>query len=111
MTDIQAADFNFSPEHRAYFDELCLAVKDAQDYPDHWDQSDWHCNTSHCVAGFGDMRRNGLSPQDVWPQTTRLSAFAIDYPYWGLDAEIFSGGNTLKMILEYLEQIRVYGCE
>lgn len=103
------ADFDFTPEHRAYFDELCLAVKDAQDNPDHWDQSDWHCNTSHCIGGFGDMRRNGLSPQDAWPQT--VTVFAIDYPYWGLEAEIFSGSNSLTTILECLEFIRVHGFE
>ena len=105
------ADFDFTPEHRAYFDELCLAVKDAQDNPDHWDQSDWHCNTSHCIGGFGDMRRNDLLPQDKWPweRAPVPSAFALDYPYWKANAEIFCGRNTLEMIVEHLEHIRIHG--
>ena len=104
-------DFDFTPEHRVYFDELCLAVKDAQDNPNHWNQRYWHCNTSHCIAGFADMRRNALLPQGAWPHNQRISAFAIDYPYWGIDAEIFSSGNTLKTILGCLEHIRVHGFE
>lgn len=30
--------------------DLVLATIEAN--PSHWDQSDWHCGTSHCFAGF-----------------------------------------------------------
>lgn len=28
-------------------------------HPEHWDQSTWHCDTSHCVAGFAQIREAG----------------------------------------------------
>jgi hypothetical protein len=106
------ADFDFTPEHRAYFDELRLAVQDAQNNPDHWDQSHWHCQTSHCIAGFGDMRRNGLAPQDEFPKDKpEIAQFAFDYPYWRVKAEIFASTNSMATILECLENIRVNGFE
>jgi hypothetical protein len=30
--------------------------------PQHWDQSDWHCQTSHCVAGVAEMFSLNLDP-------------------------------------------------
>jgi len=28
--------------------------------PDHWEQSKWHCGTSHCLAGFAELLSLGL---------------------------------------------------
>ena len=28
--------------------------------PDHWDQEHWHCETSHCFAGFAELLSLGL---------------------------------------------------
>jgi hypothetical protein len=102
--------FNFTPEERAYFDRLCLAIKDAQANPDHWSQRNWHCKTSHCIAGFGDMRQEGLKPTDLYPGGND-SPFADEYPYWGFKAEIFSSGNSMTTILACLEYIEIKGFE
>jgi hypothetical protein len=102
--------FNFTPEERLYFDQLRLAVQDAQDNPDHWDQSRWHCQTSHCIAGFGDMRQEGLKPTDSYPDGDG-SPFADEYPYWGFRAEIFSSKNSLATIVECLNHIEAKGFE
>lgn len=29
--------------------------------PEHWQQSAWHCGTSHCVAGFAELDAAGYS--------------------------------------------------
>lgn len=29
--------------------------------PQHWDQKNWHCGTSHCFAGFAELIANNLS--------------------------------------------------
>lgn len=29
--------------------------------PEHWSQARWHCNTSHCVAGFCELKAAGYS--------------------------------------------------
>lgn len=36
--------------------------------PEHWDQGDWHCGTSHCFAGFAQV----LSLQDAGDLPTEL---------------------------------------
>ena len=28
--------------------------------PQHWDQTKWHCNTSHCFAGFAELISNNM---------------------------------------------------
>lgn len=29
--------------------------------PKHWDQTDWHCGTSHCFAGVAELQQFNLS--------------------------------------------------
>jgi hypothetical protein len=36
--------------------ELLQKVVDAiREHPDQWDQTTWHCGTSHCVAGWAEI--------------------------------------------------------
>jgi hypothetical protein len=37
-------------------------MEDILDNPKHWNQGSWHCGTSHCWAGFAEMRRIELDP-------------------------------------------------
>ena len=30
--------------------------------PEHWDQSRWHCGTSHCFAGVAEMLAQNIDP-------------------------------------------------
>ena len=40
--------------------EATLAAIEAN--PQHWEQAEWHCGTSHCFGGFAEMLRLGKSP-------------------------------------------------
>lgn len=35
---------------------LSQIIEDIERNPDHYDQTVWHCRTSHCLAGFVDVR-------------------------------------------------------
>ncbi len=41
------------PKDKAERDErLRLVLKTIEENPQHWEQREWHCETSHCFAGF-----------------------------------------------------------
>lgn len=46
--------------------EATLAAIEAN--PDHWNQTAWHCGTSHCFAGFAEMLRLQMNPTDEMPK-------------------------------------------
>jgi hypothetical protein len=87
--------------------EATLAAIEAN--PGHWDQSTWHCGTSHCFAGFAEMLRLGLSPTEECPLMPQLPpgdelgilvCFKDTRDWLGLTKEqwdqITFCGNTLK---------------
>jgi hypothetical protein len=84
-----------------------------ESHPDHWDQSSWHCGTSHCFAGFAEMLRLGRSPVEkcseageariqAKPGDSVLIDFVATRLWLGLDRfefdEICAGENTLEDI-------------
>ena len=40
---------------------LQLTLKTIKENPEHWDQTRWHCGTSHCFAGFAQLIYNNIS--------------------------------------------------
>lgn len=45
-----------APKDKAERDaRLDLVLKTIEENPQHWDQNNWHCGTSHCFAGFAQL--------------------------------------------------------
>jgi hypothetical protein len=85
-------------------DTLAKALVLIEANPDHWDQGSWHCNTSHCFAGFCDivldrqLKRSSL--KDI-RYSENASMFALANPDLGY---LFTHDNTL----DYLQQEVAY---
>lgn len=47
--------------------------------PEHWNQEEWHCGTSHCFAGFTHLIDAGL------PITTICPVWGVEYDDGGWD--------------------------
>lgn len=39
---------------------LQLTLKTIKENPQHWNQENWHCGTSHCFAGFVELISNNI---------------------------------------------------
>jgi len=82
--------------------------------PDHWRQSSWHCESSHCFAGFAELLHFGLPVDSDERDLRRDDRFRPDPihgfgSYWhtqdnaldalGLDEadgiQLFDGANSL----------------
>lgn len=79
--------------------------------PEHWRQSQWHCGTSHCFAGFTELIANNI-PLTTCSSTLKKDSrfFDLQHSFWsteenaigllGLnlpDSErLFWGANTLE---------------
>lgn len=61
------------PKDKAERDaRLDLVLGTIEANPQHWDQRNWHCGTSHCFAGTAQLLARQM------PLTTRVDA---DHPY------------------------------
>ena len=49
---------------------LLATLEWIESHPLHWDQSTWHCGTSHCFAGVGQMLMRSLDPEKEFPEAT-----------------------------------------
>jgi hypothetical protein len=59
----------FLPVHE---ERLLATLALVKAHPEHWNQEYWHCGTSHCFIGFGDVIARGV------PIDTNLSIFNIE---------------------------------
>lgn len=91
--------------------------------PQHWNQSHWHCGTSHCFAGFAELIAHGLpietdetvlledrefcNPGSGWltsEHATKLLGISDD------DAEtLFTSYRTLEELEEMVASLIKYG--
>ena len=42
-------------------ERLDLVLRTIEENPQHWDQRNWHCGTSHCFAGFAQLLGRRMS--------------------------------------------------
>jgi hypothetical protein len=95
-----------------------------RNHPQHWNQKKWHCGTSHCVAGFGQLLGrdiNGETEFDRYNETPlKLPSADAEHgwsltvetdanEYFGLTesqgAELYDVSNTLEEIEDIIERI------
>lgn len=55
--------------------------------PRHWDQTNYHCGSSHCFAGVVEMLADGLDPQGEYPEsidncTVERARLSLNLNYW-----------------------------
>jgi hypothetical protein len=76
--------------------------------PKHWDQQSWHCNTSHCFAGFAQLidRQLPINRRSPLPNSSTredaIIALRIDY-YWA--DYLFAPKNDLEDLERIVNQI------
>jgi hypothetical protein len=46
-------------------ERLWATLKAVEDNPNHWNQDNWHCGTSHCFAGFAELIATELQPENT----------------------------------------------
>jgi uncharacterized protein YjbI with pentapeptide repeats len=71
---------NFNQTH---IDRLNQTTALVEANPDQWDQKVWHCGTSHCWAGFGDLLANQL-PVDQYFFEDECQLETVDASWYGL---------------------------
>ena len=96
--------------------------------PEHWNQVSWHCNTSHCFAGFTELLYFGL-PINSYDRNLRkdnrihCGQVGSMGSYWNTsdnaikalalnedDAmQLFDGGNTLADLESMVEHLVEFG--
>jgi hypothetical protein len=116
---VRIADFVEKPtsaeERNARLQQVLTHI---EENPETWKQSDWHCGTSHCFAGFAQMFARGISldwefgrgdlgPYDAGGHSVRAKT---DGARWlGLNFRqayrLFGGGNTLDYIKVIIDDI------
>ena len=90
--------------------EATLAAIEA--HPDHWDQNKWHCGTSHCIAGFAEMLRLGLSPTEACPlidaEANQLAERKATRDWLGVSEDewdvLTDNDTTLAMLREWTKE-------
>jgi uncharacterized protein YjbI with pentapeptide repeats len=92
-----------------YIDRLLQTLDDVKAYPEHHNQRKWHCGTSHCFAGFADLRafnRANISMEDLLKTHFEYNELEyIDHSYFGLTK---SGWKTLIHASNSLEQLEFF---
>ena len=79
--------------------DLAQRVLDAiTERPEDWDQSNWHCGTQHCVAGWLELEAYGLQTL----ATAALAAHAWRIAYPGLRPPSFASEADRDEILALL---------
>ena len=97
---------NLSPQQQA--------TRDAMDWilanPQHWDQSAWHCGTSHCFAGVVQMLHHQQNPAEEFsgdPETASFDARSVMGISRSLAKQWFASANSLH----FLQQLTGYFCD
>ena len=89
--------------------------------PEHWNQEQWHCGTSHCFAGFAELIANNLSIEMSCEQVRalrlngkledRICSYAEKL--LGItddDSDVlFDPYNTLEQLERMVDHLTVYG--
>lgn len=105
---------------------LDKALKIIEEHPEHWNQSHWHCGTSHCLAGHiyliihelpydcGSINNDEDCPLDDYDDDV------LENTYWDAkkalnistkDADmLFDGENTLDDLKRMRDDLAFYGC-
>lgn len=78
--------------------------------PEHWDQTNYHCGTSHCFAGVVEMLADGLDPkgeyenEDFWINCTiERARLSLGLDYWVAGILWFSPYLTLDNIRDLVK--------
>jgi hypothetical protein len=82
---------------------LVTALDLIENNPSHWDQSNWHCGTSHCLAGFCDIVQNyTVIDLNKIKFDVPTSDFAIQNPKLNY---LFKADNTLDYIRDEINYL------
>lgn len=73
--------------------------------PRHWDQTNYHCGTSHCFAGVVEMLADGLDPQEEYDSTCTVerARLSLGLDYWVAGILWFSPYLTLDNIRDLVK--------
>ena len=81
---------------------LQLTLDTIKANPQHWDQTSWHCGTTHCFAGFAELLSKNLS-LDTYIDGYEINSWeVIDYALAKLGltddqaVQLFNPTNTLE---------------
>jgi hypothetical protein len=66
---------------------LQLTLKTIKENPEHWDQTRWHCGTSHCFAGFAELIENNI-PLDT-PDSILVEEYNFGENFYSSDEKQF----------------------
>ena len=73
-------------------------------HPEEWDQSMWHCGTTHCFGGLVELFTTGNGDESHWTSTWDVAEEAL-----GTDlvesAQLFDDGNTLADLEKIIKTI------
>jgi hypothetical protein len=58
--NVAIVEFDPPTNERQRNERLAQTLLDVATNPQHWNQKHWHCGTSHCFAGFAQLRARGL---------------------------------------------------
>lgn len=84
---------------------LLTALAQIETHPETHDQMTWHCDTAHCVGGWGQILA-GKKPNDATAQRDARQFFGLTY----YEADrLFAAHNTLDRIREIIEQLTAEG--
>jgi hypothetical protein len=89
--------------------------------PQHWNQENWHCGTTHCFAGFCELIVKGESlkkeylsfPEDVsiynfWENTREFSRKQLNLSEYDSDI-LFRPSNSLEDLERLVNYLIVHG--
>ena len=73
------------------YERLAKIVKHIKKHPETWDQQNWHCGTTHCVAGHAQINAGHVADRSTVRQDARrfLELSYVDAQY------LFSCDRTL----------------
>ena len=81
---------------------LQLTLDTIKENPQHWDQTSWHCGTTHCFAGFAELILKNLS-LDTYVDGYEINGWEVnDYAIAKLGltddqaVQLFNPTNTLE---------------
>lgn len=76
--------------------------------PEHWDQTRWHCGTTHCLAGFCDIVQDNICEIDIKEirYNTDISTFSRKHQGLGY---LFEPYNTLDYLREEINYLVEHG--
>jgi hypothetical protein len=88
---------------QTHIDRLDRTTALVEANPSHWDQGIWHCGTTHCWAGFGDILANQWEMDHEFGEKSWL--VTVDAEWYGLSSYAW---NTITNMNNSLDNIKLF---